>query len=154
MNPYGPPGSPGGQLPSTSDASRPGVTDNAIELLRQTRPWVRTLSVFAFIASGSMVIGALAMLAFSSASGTKRFPAAVGLIYLPMAALYIYPAIKLWTYGGAIARLEENRSPENLEAALAEQKSFWKFAGIVAIVMAVFYLLFIAATVVVGMLAA
>jgi hypothetical protein len=67
----------------------------------------------------------------------------LGLIYVPLAALYIYPGMKLWAYASAIARLLASRSTADLESALGQQKSFWKFSGIAAIVVVVLYFVII-----------
>jgi hypothetical protein len=136
------------------------VTEMAVEMLRQTRPWVMFLSVLSFIAAAFMAIGGLfAMIAGALASSSSSMssgpsPALFGLIYLPLAGIYIYPAIKLWAYGAAIGRLVASRSPAELEAALLHQKSFWKFSGIAAIVMLVFYVIFFFVMIAIGFTAA
>jgi len=44
-------------------------------------------------------------------------------------------------YGSAIGRLMETRASFDLEDALTQQKSMWKFSGISAIVIIVLYIL-------------
>jgi hypothetical protein len=66
---------------------------------------------------------------------------ALGIVYIPLSALYIYPGLKLTKFGGAIGRLMQSRATPDLDAALEQQKSFWKFAGITTIVMIVLYIL-------------
>jgi len=44
-------------------------------------------------------------------------------------------------YGSAIGRLLETRAGADLEDALLQQKSMWKFSGISAIVIIVLYIL-------------
>lgn len=127
-----------------SDAITPGV----IRALAGTRPWVRLCSVIGFISIGFMLLAALAMLAGGGAamlngdSGAMPFtgfPVIIGVAYLVMAALYFYPAIKLWKYGSHIVTLMSSNSVTDLEAALDCQRSFWKFVGIMVIIMIVFY---------------
>jgi hypothetical protein len=118
------------------------VSEHAVELLRQTRPWVLFLSVLFFLASGFMLLAGLGMVALGAATTTdaaKFSPALIGLVYVPLAFLYVYPAIKLWKYGSAIGQLVASRSAADLEAALGQQKSFWKYSGIAAIVVIVLY---------------
>jgi len=168
MNPYsapapeGPYGNPpaggyGGGVPGGVTGDRADVTEMAVEMLRQTKPWVMFLSVMSFLGSAFMLLGGIFMIvagAFVPTGAAGMSTSALGFVYLPMAFLYIYPALKLWGFGGAIARLTQSRSSMDLEAALAQQKSFWKFAGITTIVMMVLYGLFFIGIIVVGVAAA
>lgn len=134
------------------------VSMATVDLLKQTKPWVTFLSVMGFIGSGLMLLSGIFMMiagAFVPKSGPTPFsPMLLGLFYLPMAFLYIYPSLKLWGYSSAIGRLLMQNSSANLEAALAQQKSFWKFLGILTIAMMVLYALFIVGMIVVGFTAA
>lgn len=128
------------------------VAESAVEQLRQTRPWVVFLSVMAFIGSGFMLLGGVLVMFVGALAPTgSAVPSvALGALYIPMAFLYIYPAIKLWAYGGAINRLLASRTSEDLAAALGQQKSFWKYAGILTIAMIALYVVVIIGAVVVG----
>ena len=137
---------------------QPGAqaTEMSVDFLRQTKPWVTFLSVMGFIGSGFMLLGGIGMIiagAFAPSNGAFS-PALLGVLYIPMAFLYIYPSLKLWGYSGAIGRLLQTRSTTDLEAALSQQKSFWKFAGILMIVMMAVYGLAIVGMVVGGLAAA
>jgi hypothetical protein len=150
-NPYSPPGvSPAPYYPPPqSGFASAAPTETTIELLRQTRPWVLLLSVLSFIGSAIMLFLGIGMaVAGLAVGGEKGLPAMMGLAYVPFSLLYIYPGIKLWSYGSAIARLVASRAVGDLETALAQQKSFWKFAGIASIVMIVLYILAIVGVVV------
>ncbi len=74
----------------------------------------------AFIGSAFMLLGGVLVIAVGALAPTgSAVPSmALGALYIPMAFLYIYPAIKLWGYGGAINRLLASRTSVNLEAAL------------------------------------
>lgn len=150
MNPYSPPGPPPGYPAAPPDygVAAPvtgGVTELAVDLLRQTRPWVMFLGILCFVASAFMLLGGIAMIglgAMASEGAEGGMRAALGIVYLPLAGLYVYPGIKMWMYGTAIGRLMASRATADLEAALLQQKSLWKFSGIAAIVVVVLYLLF------------
>ncbi|HCN79367.1 MAG TPA: hypothetical protein DIT13_19570, partial [Verrucomicrobiales bacterium] len=64
----------------------------------------------------------------------------VAALYVVMAFFYIYPAIKIWKTGTAIKKLMASRQPEDLVAALDHQRAFWKFVGIMLIIMIVLYI--------------
>jgi len=147
-NPYAPPVAPA--YPATNLYGAPQstpVSELTVLRLRQTKPWVTLLSVIAFLLSGLMLLGGLAMVAVSLMKPGSRSQAVFGLIYLPLALLYVYPALKLWMYGTAIGRLVVSASPSDLEDALDQQKHFWKFAGIATLVTMVLYFLLIVALV-------
>ena len=139
---------------------RAEVSDSAIEALRQTRPWVMFLSVMSFIGSAFMLFGGIivmvagAFIPSGAGGGAAMSTAALGAFYIPFAFLYIYPALKMWSFGSAISRLVASRASVDLEAALRQQKSFWKFAGIVTIVMVAMYFVFFIGMMVVGIAAA
>lgn len=130
------------------------VSLEAIEALRQTRPWVLFLAVLGALWAGFMLLGGImALLAgvvgtasmASSSSGSSggagipsSFPAAVmigvAIMYLVFGGLYLFPVIKLFKYAGAIGALTRSGASADLENALRQQKGFWKFLGIMAIV--------------------
>jgi hypothetical protein len=163
-SPYAPPGAaappyPMGMMQQGAGPGAPGtVGEIAVEMLRQTRPWVMFLSILSFVFAAFALLGGLMMLVAgaiaSSASSGGPPMALLGLVYLPLAALYVYPGIKLWSYGSAIGRLVASRASGDLEAALQHQKSFWKFTGIAAIVVIVFYVIFFFVMMAVGFTAA
>lgn len=155
MNPYAPPTSPYAQAPAMAPPAPGGaVSEQSVEMLRQTRPWVMLMGVLCFIGSAFMLLGGLGMMAMGAmASATAKSsaaPMALGVIYIPLAGLYVYPGLKLTKYGGAIGRLLQSRAPADLDAALLEQKSFWKFAGITTVVMIVLYIVLIIGMMAVG----
>ena len=165
MNPYSPPAPAMAPYPVAPPpyAAAPGgpVTDLTMDMLRQTRPWVIFLSILCFLGCGFALLLSLGMFAIGAAmpaamAGGKGPPfsgALLGLVYLPFAFLYIYPGIKLWSYGSAIGRLLASRSTGDLEDALRHQKSFWKFSGIAAIVTIALYVLLVVGLVVAGVAA-
>jgi len=123
-----------------------GVSDLAVESLRQTRPWVRVIAILMVVGAGFMLLAGVAMVMAGAflpeGPGASKSPfpmALLGFVYLPLSALYLYPAFKLFKYSGSISRLLESRASADLEVALGHQKSFWKFSGIAALVMLAVY---------------
>jgi hypothetical protein len=157
MNPYSPP-SPSAQPyaamtppPGMSPLGGPAVSDLAVELLRQTRPWILFLAILALLGCvGMFLMGALMIgvgLIGPGHSSTGGVQVAMGAVYLPMGGLYLYPAIKMLGFAGAIARLTASHAMPDLEDALKHQKSFWKFSGIAAIAIIGLYIVVIIAAV-------
>jgi hypothetical protein len=129
-----------------------GVSETAIDELRQTRPWVIFMSVLMFVGAAFTLLGAISMfvvgamvpttLAGAGNEGARAVGgmmgvmyAGMGFFYLFVAGLSIYPGVKLWSFGSAIGRLLSSRATIDLEDALRHQKAYWKFYGISVIVL-------------------
>ncbi len=115
------------------------------EMLRQTKPWVRFVSVMMFIGAAFLVFGALVMMA-GGMRGEMPGPmrgvgVGVGLFYIVLAILYIAPGIFLWMYADRIGVFLSQRTPGTLASALEAQKSFWKFVGIAILILICLYCL-------------
>jgi hypothetical protein len=116
--------------------------EKSVSMLRQTRPWVRLVSVVMFLVSFMMMAGGLFMVVgalggvggFAGGVGTM-----VGVVYSVMAMLYIAPAVFLWKYANRIGIFVSDGSTGSLASALESQKSFWKFVGIAMLVVIAFY---------------
>ena len=69
-------------------------------------------------------------------------------IYGILAGLVIYPAVKLNRYAAHIGRLMETNAMADLEEAMAEQRRFWLYVGIlflIGLILTAIYLIFIIA---------
>ena len=123
--------------------------ERAVSMLRQTKPWVRFISVMMFIGSAFMVLGGLIMM-ISGAAGVgpaAGVGAVIGVVYIVMALFYIIPAVFLWRYADRIALFVQERSTGALASALEAQKSFWKFVGILMLVVMAIYAVIIVFTI-------
>jgi ABC-type glycerol-3-phosphate transport system permease component len=115
------------------------LTSVAQQYLNQTRPWARFISIMIFIGAAFMVLAGLAMVmagliareTFQSLPGGGPI---LGLFYFALAVLYIAPGVFLSRYASAIKLLKSNRSAEVLEDALKQQKSFWRYMGILTVI--------------------
>ena len=122
------------------DTGGSGLSPRATDLLRQTKPWARFIAIIMFIGAGFMLIGGLGfMVAMSNVSSRNGPPAALGLVYLAMGALYITPALFLNRFASGIANLLMRNRMSDLEETLSAQKSFWKFMGIMTLVVLCLY---------------
>jgi hypothetical protein len=146
LNPYA---SPAAKL-AAPDAPEAGeVADALVQLLARTKPWLRVVGVFMWLSLALMVLGSLGMLlmgavenpAMAKAGWGKAATLGFALVYLVFAALYVYPARRLWSCGSAIERLVHSRSQGDLHAALDAQRSFWMFVGISFLALSAIYLL-------------
>src|SRR5688500_18393278 len=130
-------------------------TGRAFDMLRQTKPWVRLMSIVMFVIAGlTLVFGIVIGIGGMMSSGLRSagFPAALGFVYIAMGLIYIAPGIYLFRYASRIALLVATRREDALEGALESQKSFWKFAGIITLVVIGIYVLIFAAAILIGVL--
>ena len=116
------------------------ATPRALDMLRQTKPWVRFLSVLMIIAICFGALGLLISLAaISQVSNSGGVAATYTIVMGLVLMLYIVPTIFLSRYASRIGDLLHRRGPADLEAALEAQKSFWKFVGIFTLVLLCVY---------------
>jgi hypothetical protein len=130
------------------------ATQHALEMLRQTKPWVRFISVLIWIGAAFMLlagmVGLFAGVAMAGRGGAAQRQMLFLIVYLPVALLYIMPAIYLGRYASRINDVLRLRRSDVLEQALEAQKSFWKFCGMVVLVMMVFYVVAIVVFLLIG----
>lgn len=138
-NPYGAPSS------EPHFAVNGQVSELAIDLLRRTKGWVFFLVILGYIGTAFMLLAAFGMMvggAYISSAAESELPmsiSALGFVYLALAALYVYPCVKLHQYSNSIKKLISSKAAIDLETALDKQRGFWKFCGIFAAIMCVAY---------------
>lgn len=113
------------------------ITPLMIEHLRSTKPWVRFISVMLFISVGLIFVAALGLLLIGAgmpgmAGGGLNV--GIAIMYIMLGILYVFPAYFLHRYASAIRDIEQGGGDVAMEAALGSQKSFWKFVGILTLV--------------------
>lgn len=122
------------------------VTLGTLEALQATKPWVRFMGVMGWIGTGIMVVVALVIFFSGLASQDRGLPAAMGLLYLVLAGLYVPPTLFLHRYASRIGDLLGSNDAGDLEEALRAQKSFWKYVGIfTAVTLVIYALVFVGA---------
>ena len=147
LNPYAAPSS------SSQSAAIGAVPSAIISELTGTRKWVRLISVVMWIGFVFVLLHAASLFIFGAvglSSIVKPGQEGLGLsVLIGVAAFYglfilliIYPTLKLTKYASNISRLAESKSFTDLAAALAEQRRFWKFHGIIVAIYLIFIALF------------
>ncbi len=133
--------------------------NSLLEPLINTKLWVRICSIAGFVSSGFMVIAAVFLMFMggamteSGAGMPAGFGFGLGVVYLLIALLYLMPSLYLHKYAGAITTAQESNSIDDIKVALEYQKSFWKFVGILTLVMLVIAGIGIIAAVLIPMMA-
>ena len=62
---------------------------------------------------------------------------AMGVLFIGV--LYFYPSLHLFRFASRIRDLADTHRLADLEAAVREQKSFWKFCGVTVSILLAFY---------------
>jgi len=129
------------------------VSAAAVAQLAATKPWVRFISVIMFVGVGFMLMAAAGMAMVAVVGGMGHLgnqannplsgPMGFGVIafYVALSIVYVYPGVKLWKYASSIAMLIRTGRNADLVAALNQQRSLWKFVGILMIVVIVLYVI-------------
>jgi len=107
---------------------------------------VRFLSVLGFLGLALLVLGCLAILVLPMGPmGSMPIGPRIGaaFAYLLMGLVQFPAVLFLSRYAGRISRLAASGAPSDLEDALRAQKSFWKYVGILTLVMMILYILVI-----------
>jgi hypothetical protein len=115
------------------------VTENSKKYLKNTAPWGKFIAILQFIAVGFMILAALIIIAAGSAL-SAYLPISisfVGWIYLALAIVIFIPARYLYRFSQKAANAVVTNNTLELEEAFKNMKSYWKFTGIMTIIVLV-----------------
>ncbi|HET7673897.1 MAG TPA: DUF5362 family protein [Gammaproteobacteria bacterium] len=126
------------------------VSDNMLDALRATKPWVRLIAVVGFIWAGLVMLGGIAILIDPSGARQTFAGTAVGIIDLVLALIYFFPCLFLFGYASAIGDTLNGGGGGALEKALERQRLFWHYAGILALIGLVLGIIAFVATIILG----
>ncbi|MBB5032965.1 DUF4339 domain-containing protein [Prosthecobacter vanneervenii] len=110
--------------------------------LKGTRFWVRLISIFMWLGVLAMVGVCVINILFSGAIAQASGATSLGSAYVMgttvgyglMTLLFLYPTLRLTKYASRITSLVRTRSYLDLTQALSEQRRFWKFYGVIALI--------------------
>lgn len=152
MNQYAPPQS---NIEHTA-VSGVDVTAAMIESLRNTKGWVRLVSIVLFLGAALSALGGLSVGLIAAVGGTRAAAGAAGpagmmvgiaVLYIVFGVLYGVLAYYLFQYASSIGRLLAQGDVDHMEAALAYQQKFWKIAGVLVLIMLIVFALGIIAAI-------
>ncbi|MCL2472811.1 MAG: hypothetical protein FWF26_03945 [Treponema sp.] len=147
-NPYASPQA--GSVPAQNLIVQPALTDKMAGFLREASPWMRFIGVMEFIGCGFLALIGIIMMAamgaltslwdsipeFGKLGNTfgAVFSASIGAVYLVMAVFLFFPALFTWNFGAKIRDYFQSGKEQELELAFKNNKSLWKFYGILMII--------------------
>ena len=132
-------------------------SEQSIAYLHETTRWTKFLAILGFIACGILIIVGffattlLSTMSPMNQSGAIPFPGFVfGLIYVIIALFYLIPCYYLFQFSAKMKLALLKRDSMLLESALQNQKSLYKFMGILAIALIAIYAVLIICIVMIG----
>jgi hypothetical protein len=136
------------------------VTEDIRSFIYESSKWTKFLAIVGFVFTGLMVMLSLSVSAIISSMnnmvGAQNNPyAAMGtgfltVFLLVMAAIYFYPSFILFKFSTSAKQAVLYGDQESLSVAMNKMKSFFKFWGILLIVILGFYGLAILSAIVAG----
>ena len=120
------------------------VGGNEFNFLNETRKWAKFLAIIGFVGCGLIVLAAIAMIATSLLRFNEYMgimPVFIGFIYLLMALVYFFPSLFLFRFGHFMGKALENKDQILFLNSLKNQRSFFRFVGVLTIIVIVFYVL-------------
>ena len=138
-NPYQPPTSNRGIYALNEDVTH-DVSPVILEHMRATRPWVRFCSLAGYITALFIIVVNLITVRKMIGSFPLYQIILLSSFYLIMATLFIIPSFRLPRYEKSITRLIISNRIEDLEQAIAHQRTFWRQMGIMILMILIIYL--------------
>lgn len=135
------------------------LTETAQYYLHQTSKWTKFLAIMGFIGAGLLMLCGLFMGVVMSAISTfagpgGRFPAGFGaffsIFYIGFAVIAFIISRHLYRYAGNIKTGVEMQSADQVSTAFKNLHSFFKWKGIILIVILSLYVLMIIVMIVAG----
>ncbi|MDR1932674.1 MAG: DUF5362 family protein [Spirochaetales bacterium] len=164
VNPYQSPVDP---APVKLQEAAAGLTETMLRYLREASPWLRFIGIIGFISSGLTALMGLIFMGMMTTLESfwndipdlpdflaRGIGGAFGFIYIIIAALAFFPAFFTFNFGAKIRNYQRSGADQDLEAAFKNNKSLWKFSGILAIVGLAFIPLSIVGLIIAGIASA
>ena len=127
-----------------NETSNPSFTisPGAKAYLTETARWGKFLAIVGFILTGLLVILGLFMgTIFDSMGQQNPLGGWIGLFYAAFGLLYFFPSLYLFKYATKLKNAFATRNNEALTSAFENEKSMFKFMGILMIIMLGLYAL-------------
>jgi len=117
-----------------------GLTVDMIKYLREAAPWIRFIGILSFIGCGIIVLAGVGfMIAMPLLAGFTNLYAgllssSMGIVYIIIGVIMFFPARFTYSFGSKIRSFIQSNNEHDLEMALKNNKSLWKFCGILCII--------------------
>jgi hypothetical protein len=112
--------------------------------LKTTSSWTEILSIFNFIGAGFLALTGIALIAvagfmpdleYGYMSYTPDIILFAGILYLVMGIILFFPALYLFRFSQKMNKALSKEDTPTMDEAFKNMKSYWKFSGILYIIM-------------------
>jgi len=127
-------------VPEKTQGTGTVLTETMLGYLKEASPWMRFIGILGFIGCGLMCFGGIIFAITTSVvssmmEGLGNFPVwLLSLIYVAFGVLLYFPSRFTYNFGAKIRNYQLSNSDEDLELAFKNNKSLWKFYGILLII--------------------
>jgi len=142
LNPYQSPET--AAVPVSPLIAQGALTDNMLIYLKGASPWLRFVGVMGFLSAGLTVLWGLVSLIFIPLTREiwDELPGITGMllggtmtmIFIGLGVLIFFPSLFIYRFGEKIRRYLRTGTDQDLEQAFRNNKSLWKFVGILCII--------------------
>ena len=118
------------------------ISTVAASYMKQTAAWGKFLGILGFVFTGLMVVFGIVMAGMmQSLRQDNPVGPYLSVIYLALGVLYFFPSLYLFKYSTKMKNALETKNSEVLTQAFENEKSMYKFMGIMMIVLLGIYAL-------------
>ena len=116
------------------------LTETMLAYLKEAAPWMQFIGILGFITCGLVALGSIFLtigLATASAFLSELGDFPIWLIvplYTTMGLLFFFPSYFTFNTGSRIRRHQYSNADEDLEQAFKNNKSLWRFYGIMCVI--------------------
>lgn len=130
------------------------ITDRANDFLKEAARWARFLAIFGFVVMGIVVLAGIGLTTyFSALMATELGPmggAILPAVYILFSLLYFFPCLYLFRFARKTRSAILASDATLLEAGFKNLKAFFRYMGMLLIILLAFY----AIAIVIGVVAA
>jgi hypothetical protein len=125
------------------------LTDKSLIFMTEVVKWGKFLAICSFVGLGIMVLVGAGVILIQFQGQANGFSALImGVFYILMAVLYLFPAMYLYRFATASADAIEKLNDDTFEEGLENLKSLFRFTGISMIIVLSLYAVGIISTIV------
>ncbi len=127
------------------------ITEPMITYMKEASPWIRFIAIYGFIMAGFYILGGAIVAALwpmmtslmteadlaeaGLGSGFLGIFGGMGLFMVAFGVVMIFPLRYLYNFGSKLRTFVQTSNESALEIAFKNNKSFWKFCGILTIIL-------------------
>jgi len=167
-NPYASPQAE--SVPEDKLLTQASLTETMLGHLKEASPWLRFIGIVGYVCCGLIAASGIVTIAFMSTLASlweeamselgdfgsvfsAVFSGSIGFNFLITAVLYFFPSRFIYNFGTKLRSYLQTGREQELELALKNNKSLWKFLGILLIITLSFIPLFIVGVIIATMVA-